>query len=225
MAVMADGGFPFGAVGLVHVENRIVQHRPIGIGEELTIRVRPTQAAAPPQGPHLHARHRGPGRRRDRLGEHQHDAAPRQGRRRDAERASKAFRRRSTSRRSGQRRVEARRRPRPPLRRRLRRPQPDPHALADREAARLPGAIAHGMWTKARCLAALESRLPDAFDVDVRFRKPILLPGAGRVRQQRRRARGSSSPCATPSAARRTSTAASSRSSPTKAKAERKSER
>ena len=39
-----------------------------------------------------------------------------------------------------------------------------------------PAAIAHGMWTKARCLAALESRLPDAFAVDVRFRKPILLP-------------------------------------------------
>jgi hypothetical protein len=30
------------------------------------------------------------------------------------------------------------------------------------------------MWTKARCLAAL--RLPDAFAVDVRFKKPILLP-------------------------------------------------
>jgi hypothetical protein len=30
------------------------------------------------------------------------------------------------------------------------------------------------MWTKARCLAAL--RLPDAFSVDVRFKKPILLP-------------------------------------------------
>jgi acyl dehydratase len=40
-----------------------------------------------------------------------------------------------------------------------------------------PAAIAHGMWTKARCLAALESRLPDAFTVDVAFRRPILLPG------------------------------------------------
>ena len=39
-----------------------------------------------------------------------------------------------------------------------------------------PSAIAHGMWTKARCLAALASRLPDAFTVDVAFRKPILLP-------------------------------------------------
>jgi acyl dehydratase len=40
-----------------------------------------------------------------------------------------------------------------------------------------PRAIAHGMWTKARCLAALESRLPDAFEAGVRFRKPIFLPG------------------------------------------------
>jgi hypothetical protein len=31
------------------------------------------------------------------------------------------------------------------------------------------------MWTKARCLSAL--RLPDAFTADVRFKKPILLPG------------------------------------------------
>ncbi|HET8863522.1 MAG TPA: hypothetical protein VFM94_09765, partial [Solirubrobacterales bacterium] len=42
MAVMADGRFPFGAVGLVHVENRIVQHRPIGFDEALKICVRPT---------------------------------------------------------------------------------------------------------------------------------------------------------------------------------------
>jgi acyl dehydratase len=39
-----------------------------------------------------------------------------------------------------------------------------------------PTAIAHGMWTKARCLAALEPRLPDRFSVEVAFRKPILLP-------------------------------------------------
>jgi hypothetical protein len=32
------------------------------------------------------------------------------------------------------------------------------------------------MWTKARALAALDPRLPDAFAVDVRFRRPILLP-------------------------------------------------
>jgi acyl dehydratase len=39
-----------------------------------------------------------------------------------------------------------------------------------------PSAIAHGMWTKARCLAALGSELPDAFTAQVAFRKPIMLP-------------------------------------------------
>ncbi|HEU5143165.1 MAG TPA: MaoC/PaaZ C-terminal domain-containing protein, partial [Solirubrobacterales bacterium] len=37
-------------------------------------------------------------------------------------------------------------------------------------------AIAHGMWTKARCLAAIENLLPDAFEAEVSFRKPIFLP-------------------------------------------------
>ena len=36
--------------------------------------------------------------------------------------------------------------------------------------------IAHGMWTKARCLAALENRLPDRYSVDVAFKKPVELP-------------------------------------------------
>jgi len=39
-----------------------------------------------------------------------------------------------------------------------------------------PSAIAHGMWTKARCLAALDARLPERFTVKVAFRKPIVLP-------------------------------------------------
>jgi acyl dehydratase len=37
-------------------------------------------------------------------------------------------------------------------------------------------AIAHGMWVKARALAALSGRLPDALTVDVAFRKPLFLP-------------------------------------------------
>ena len=47
-------------------------------------------------------------------------------------------------------------------------------------AARLfgfPGMIAHGMWMKARCLAGLEGRLPDAFAVEVEFRRPLGIPG------------------------------------------------
>ena len=38
-------------------------------------------------------------------------------------------------------------------------------------------AIAHGMWSKARCLAALEDRLPNAgYSVDVAFHRPLFLP-------------------------------------------------
>lgn len=39
-----------------------------------------------------------------------------------------------------------------------------------------PGPIAHGMWSKARCLAALESRLPEAYTVEVAFKLPVPLP-------------------------------------------------
>jgi len=39
-----------------------------------------------------------------------------------------------------------------------------------------PTAIAHGMWTKARCLAQLEPELPDAYSVEVAFKRPVLLP-------------------------------------------------
>jgi acyl dehydratase len=37
--------------------------------------------------------------------------------------------------------------------------------------------IAHGMWTHARALAELDNRLPDAYRVEVAFKKPITLPG------------------------------------------------
>lgn len=49
------------------------------------------------------------------------------------------------------------------------------HALTARLFG-FPQAIAHGMWTKARALAALEP-LPDAYTVSVEFKKPIFLPG------------------------------------------------
>jgi acyl dehydratase len=39
-----------------------------------------------------------------------------------------------------------------------------------------PTNIAHGMWTKSRALAALQNRLPAAYEVNAEFRKPVLLP-------------------------------------------------
>jgi hypothetical protein len=176
MAVMADGGFPFGAVGLVHVENRIEQHRRVGIGEELTIRVRPTKLAPHPKGQTFSL-----------LTE---VSAGKQ----------KVWESTSTMLRRGKGDANA---VDPAKREEVRSLHPTTPASAewklggdlgrryasvsgDRNPIHMhsltakplgfPGAIAHGMWTKARCLAALDSRLPDAFAADVRFRKPILLP-------------------------------------------------
>jgi acyl dehydratase len=47
-------------------------------------------------------------------------------------------------------------------------------------------AIAHGMWVKARVLGALSGRLPDAFAVDVSFRKPLFLPSTVTLATERR---------------------------------------
>jgi acyl dehydratase len=185
MAVMADGAFPFGAVGLVHVENRIEQHRPVGIGEELTIRVRPTKLAPHPKGQTFSLltevtagdelvwesvstmlrRGKGDasavvsGKRGEvpiARGESGFEAlsadAPA-----SAEWKLSGGLGRSYASVSGDRN---------PI---------HLHSLTAKPLG-FPGAIAHGMWTKARCLAALDSRLPGAFAVDVRFRKPILLP-------------------------------------------------
>ena len=49
-----------------------------------------------------------------------------------------------------------------------------------------PGAIAHGMWTKARCLAAFEGRVPETFAIDAAFKSPLRIPGKARLRSGRR---------------------------------------
>jgi acyl dehydratase len=176
MAVMADGSFPFGAVGLVHVENRIEQHRRIGIGEELAIHVRPTKLQPHPKG------------RTFSLitkvtvdGETVWESTSTMLRRGGGDESSDAktgepFPKTvlegtpaSATWRLGDdlgRRYAAVSGDRNPI---------HMHSLSAKPLG-FPGAIAHGMWTKARCLAALESRLPDAFATEVRFRKPILLP-------------------------------------------------
>jgi hypothetical protein len=41
-----------------------------------------------------------------------------------------------------------------------------------------PRQIAHGMWSKARCVAAMANRLPGSARVEVEFKKPIFLPGS-----------------------------------------------
>jgi acyl dehydratase len=44
-----------------------------------------------------------------------------------------------------------------------------------------PRTIAHGMWTAAHALAALQGRLPDALTYTVLFKKPLLLPSTAEL--------------------------------------------
>lgn len=177
MAVMASGEFPFGAVGLVHIENRIEQRRPISIEEELTIEVRPTKLQPHPKGRTFALQtkvksgnrivweststmlRRGPG-----ATEEERLRAPG-----SAGEESDPVPATATWRLSGDlgRRYAAVSGDRNPI---------HMHALTAKPLG-FPQAIAHGMWSKARCLGALDGRLPDAFGAEVRFRKPMLLPG------------------------------------------------
>lgn len=54
------------------------------------------------------------------------------------------------------------------------------HALSARVFG-FPTAIAHGMWTKARCLAAFEGRTPDELTIDAEFKSPLRIPGRARL--------------------------------------------
>ncbi|HEV7399300.1 MAG TPA: MaoC/PaaZ C-terminal domain-containing protein [Solirubrobacterales bacterium] len=188
MAVMADGSFPFGAVGLVHVENRIEQHRRIGSGEELAINVRPTKLQPHSKGRtfSLLTKVTVDGellwesistmlRRGNDSASTPKDGNP------EPHQVSGPAGRKSDAVREGELGASAEWKLGGDLGRRYAGVSGDRnpihmHSLTAKPLG-FPGAIAHGMWTKARCLAALESRLPDAFAVDVRFRKPILLPG------------------------------------------------
>ena len=190
MAIVGNGSFPFGAVGLVHVENRIAQRRPIGLGEELTIRVRPTKLEPHPKGRTFSLvteasangelawesastmLRRGNSANTPKDSEAElHQIVNPPDREFDAVRESASEERVPAS---GEWKLGG------DLGRRYAGVSGDRnpihmHALSAKPLG-FPRAIAHGMWTKARCLAALDSRLPDAFAVDVRFRKPILLP-------------------------------------------------
>jgi acyl dehydratase len=172
LALMGDGRFPFGAVGLIHVSNRIVHHRPVALAEHVSMRVRATALAPHPRGRAftIVAEARageevvwtGEATILRREGDGDDGRKPR-GAGVPADPPPVA-----------QWRVPA------DLGRRYAAVSGDRNPIhMHGVAAKLlgfPRAIAHGMWTKARCLAALENRLPDAFSVDVRFRRPVLLP-------------------------------------------------
>jgi hypothetical protein len=170
MKIMTDGSFPFPVMGLVHIVNRIEQRRPIRADEKLDFTVRS-----------------------DNLREHDRglqfdlvaDATA------DGEtvwHSTSTYLRRmggASGGGSGDKKSEP--------------PAPDAFWKVDDDIGRryagvsgdinpihmhalsarlfgFPRPIAHGMWLKARCLAALEGQLPDALTVEAAFKLPLLLP-------------------------------------------------
>jgi acyl dehydratase len=174
MELMTDSAFPFPVIGLVHIGNRIEQLRPIRAGERLAVRVRTAGL-----GPHDR------GTQFEILAEARADGEP-------AWRSTSTYLHREGGGgdSSGKDRDEDRPEP------------PQPSAIwelpgdtgrryagvsGDRNPIHLhrlsalpfgmPRPIAHGMWLKARCLAALEGSLPAACEAEVRFKLPVFLPG------------------------------------------------
>ena len=171
MSIMTDGWFPFPAVGTVHVENSITQHRPVRVSEKLQV----TARAA-------HLRPHAKGRVFDLLttvhsqGELVWEGIStylRLGKGDDQAVAGMAFTDTPEGRTEWDLPAD--------LGRRYAAVSGDHNPIhlypLTAKAFGFPRQIAHGMWSKARCLAAIENRLPDAVTVEVAFKKPILLPG------------------------------------------------
>ena len=168
MHLMSAADFPFPIVGMVHIANRITLHRPIDAGERLDLAVRAADLRD-------HER----GRRLDIL------ATARVG-------GEEVWNGRSTYlriERPAERREQRDRTPAPATAiwrvpvsagARYAAVSGDRNPIhTSRIGARLfgfPQRIAHGMYSAARCLAALEGRLPDRYTMDVTFKAPVLLP-------------------------------------------------
>jgi acyl dehydratase len=167
--LMAGGDFPFPLVGSVHVTNRITRVRPLRLDEKLDLRVHLENLRDHPRG-----------RQFDVVSEALVDGEV-------VWTDVSTYLRRD----GGTGRTERSERTEPPTPTATWRVPNDigrryGEVSGDRNPIHLykltakmfgfPRAIAHGMWTKARCLAAFEGRLPDAYTVDVAFKLPVLLP-------------------------------------------------
>jgi acyl dehydratase len=171
MAIMTDPAFPAPAIGTVHVDNAITSHRPVRVGEPLAMSV-----SVGPARPHAKGKVYDFVSTATVEGEtvwEETSSYLRRGKPHDDAPAGATY------------------------------PDAPPHGITwdlpadlgrryaavsgDRNPIHLypltakalgfPRQIAHGMWTMARCVAALENRLPDAVSVEVSFKKPVLLPG------------------------------------------------
>jgi acyl dehydratase len=178
LAILSDPSFPFPAVGAVHVTNSITGHRPVAVGETVTVTTRAEEVRPHPKGRTVDVvtsvdaggevvweststyLHRGPSSSVEPVVStsstdegHEHVVPGK-----------------VTWRLSGD------------LGRRYAAVSGDHNPIhlypLTAKALGFRRQIAHGMWSLARCVAAVENRLPDAVTVEAAFKMPIFLPGS-----------------------------------------------
>ncbi len=172
MAIMSDAAFPYPAIGMVHLENMIAAHRAIGVGEVLDL----TTAVGAPRA---HAK----GALLDFV------TSVQSGGETVWESTSTYLRRGAAVEGDPDTGLVIDHPPAGGARWRLPADLGRTYAGVSGDhnpihlypltakALGFPRQIAHGMWTKARCIAAIENRLPAAVVVEVAFKKPVFLPG------------------------------------------------
>jgi acyl dehydratase len=175
MSLMTERSFPFSVIGMVHIANRIEQQRPLEAADRPRLRVWAEDLRPHPRG-----------RQFDVISQAELD-----GETVWAERTT--YLRRG---KGGDGEGEKRRNEDPPretaaiwsvgpdVARRYAAVSGDRNPIhMSGPSAKLfgmPGVVAHGMWMKARCLAAFEGRLPKTFAVEARFTAPLRLPAKAR---------------------------------------------
>ena len=158
MAIMTDGSFPFPAIGTVHLENSITQHRPILATERLQVTARPAHLRPHPKGTVF-----------DLLTTVHSGGEPVWEETSTFLRIGKGDRGAASSALDGLEQPESTGtswKLAGDLGRRYAAVSGDHNPIhlyaLTAKAFGFPRQIAHGMWSKARCLAALDGRLPDA---------------------------------------------------------------
>jgi hypothetical protein len=171
VSLMVDPSFPFALPGLVHVANRIEQRQALEADDRLSLRVRAADLRDHPRGRQLEMVSEasiGGQVVWSEASTYLHIERPAAAKARAGAAPEAAPRANAVWRLHGD------------LGRRYAAVSGDVNPIhLNPLAARLFGfrrAIAHGMWLKARCLAALEGRLPAAITAEVEFRSPVFLP-------------------------------------------------
>ncbi len=171
MAIMSDAAFPWPAIGTVHLENSITSHRPVRIGETLDLT---TSVAAP----RLHTK-----------GILLDFVTTATAADETVWESTSTYLRRGRGHEDGAEGLKLESTPPGTVDWSLPADLGRTYAGVSGDlnpihlyplTARALGfkrQIAHGMWTLARSVAAVENRLPDAVRVEAAFKKPVFLPG------------------------------------------------